>query len=269
MTIVLSLILAALAGFYALVYLRQEALLFYPEPLPNGFAFAQPDVQEVQVPVPGAVLSALHLRQANARGVVFFLHGNAGNLADWFVNQEIYRQSRFDLFMIDYRGYGKSTGRIESEAQLHADVDAAWDAIAPLYRGLRVAIYGRSLGTGLAAHLAARIQPDLTILVSPYWSVIDLARRHYPYLPWFLLRYPLRTHRDIGRIRSPILLIHGDRDRLIPYRHSLRLREAVAHAQLVRVAGAAHNDLQDFETYNRALLEALNRLEDPQPRLAA
>ncbi|TXC66715.1 lysophospholipase [Piscinibacter aquaticus] len=95
--------------------------------------------------------------------------------------------------MLDYRGYGKSSGRIESEAQLHADVRAVWRAVAPHYAGKRVVLYGRSLGTALAASLAAELQPDLTMLVSPYTSMEAMARQHYPWVPGALLRYPLRT----------------------------------------------------------------------------
>ena len=94
---------------------------------------------------------ALHLRLPAPKGVVFFLHGNGGSLESWFINPEFYRRANYDLFMIDYRGYGKSTGQIESEAQLRADVRAAWATVAPQYAGRKVVFYGRSLGTGLAA----------------------------------------------------------------------------------------------------------------------
>lgn len=248
----------ALLGLFGLVYTRQERLIFFPEPLAPDFPPVMPDVEEVAIPVDGgARLSALHLRLPDPKGVVFFLHGNAGNLADWFVDAPFYRDANFDLFMIDYRGYGRSTGRITSEAQLHADVAAAWESIAPRYRGLRKAVYGRSLGTALAARLAARIQPDLVILVSPYWSLAELARLHYPLLPAFLLRYPLMTWRDIGNIEGPMLLIHGDRDRLIPFEHSERLRALARNATLVRIPGGLHNDLQDSLLYTCAIAGAL------------
>jgi pimeloyl-ACP methyl ester carboxylesterase len=250
----------ALLGLLGLVYLRQEKLIFFPEPLPADFPLAIPDVEQVLIRVDGATLLALHLKLPQPKGVVFFLHGNAGNLADWFVDTPLYRSANFDLFMIDYRGYGKSSGRIESEAQLHSDVAVAWEQIAGRYRDLRKVIYGRSLGTALAARLAARIQPDLTILVSPYWSVAELARLLYPLLPLFLLRYPLMTFQDVGRIAGRVLLIHGDHDRLIPFDHSVRLRAVARDGELVRIAGAAHGDLQDFERYQQTVAEALARL---------
>ena len=245
-------------GGLAWLYLRQEKLLFQPETLAADHVFALgDDVHELQVTVPGARLSALHLRLPAPRGVVFFLHGNGGNLANWFVNVDSYRKANFDLFMIDYRGYGKSTGRIESEAQLRADVRAAYDHIAPRYRGLKMVIYGRSLGSGLAAGLAVDVQPALTMLVSPYISMKALVAAYYPFVPGVLLRYPLRTDVDLPRISGPVLLIHGERDALIPAQHSTALLPLARRGRQSLIPGAAHNDLQDFETYREVVQAAL------------
>jgi pimeloyl-ACP methyl ester carboxylesterase len=261
----LSLTLAIAALFYvgvmALLWFGQERLIFQPTPLPAAQALsADADVHERFVDVDGARLSLLELRLPEPKGVVFFLHGNAGNLQSWFVNAEFYRRANFDLVMLDYRGYGKSSGRIESEAQLHADVKAVWNAVAPRYAGRRVVMLGRSLGTALAATLAAQVQPDLTLLVSPYQSMAALAAQHYPWVPAALLRYPLRTDEHLPRIRQPVVLLHGDRDTLIPPTHSEALKSRAPQAQLVIVPGAGHNDLQEFDSYLGAVQAALRAL---------
>lgn len=243
------------------LYFRQEKLLFPGTALPPDYRFNVPaDVQEVSLPVPGATLSALHLRLADPRGVVLFLHGNDENLASWFVNTDYYRNLNYDLFMIDYRGYGKSTGRIESQAQLLADVRAAWDYVAPQYAGKKRVIYGRSLGTGPAALLAADVQPDLTVLVSPYCSVTEVARSQYPFVPGFLVRYPLSTCDAAARMRSPLLLVHGDRDTLIPPAHSERIRARDAAAELQMIRGAGHEDIHEFPAYLDLLAARLRAL---------
>ena len=203
----LGLSLAALllyAGVLALLWWKQERLMFYPVPLPADYPLATaPDVHEVTVPVDGARLSVLHLRLPQPRGVVFFLHGNAGNLAGWFSDLDFYRQANYDLVMPDYRGFGKSTGHIALPAQLRRDVRAAWDTVANRYAGRKVVLYGRSLGTALAAELAADLAaagrpPALTVLVSPYTSMRDLTAEFYPWVPSFLVRYPLDTAAHIG-----------------------------------------------------------------------
>ncbi|HEX2013205.1 MAG TPA: alpha/beta fold hydrolase [Roseateles sp.] len=249
-------------GVYALLlawlYWRQERLLFMPEPLPAAHRFEfGADVTERVIEVPGARLSALHLQLPAPKGLIFFLHGNAGSLQSWFVNADFYRRAGYDLFMLDYRGYGKSTGRIESEAQLRADVRAAWELVAPRYAGLKRVIYGRSLGTALAAGLAAEVEPELTLLVSPYCSMGELMRQHYPFVPAALLRYPLDTCADAARIGGALWLLHGEQDPLIPPAHSERLRQRAPQARLLLIPGAGHNDLQNSEPYLRAVREAL------------
>ena len=252
---------ALYAGILVWIYLRQESLLFHPEPLPATHRFDRgDDVHETVIAVPGANLSALELRLADPKGVVFFLHGNAGNLESWFVNVDLYRRLNYDLVMLDYRGYGKSTGRIQSEAQLRADVRAVWSSVAARYMGKIKVIYGRSLGTALAAGLALEVQPDLTILVSPYYSMVELASQHYPLAPVSLLRYPLNTAEDIARYRGPLILMHGELDTLISPSHSERLQTLAPQAQLIRLPKAAHGDVHESEVYLQALISVLSTL---------
>jgi alpha-beta hydrolase superfamily lysophospholipase len=244
-----------------LLYAFQERLIFLGDPLPadHRFAFDQ-TFEEVPIPVEGATLDALHFTQPGARGLVFFIHGNAGNLATWTTGVDFYRKAGYDLFMFDFRGYGKSSGRISGEAQLHADVRAAYDAIAPRYAGRPIVIYGRSLGSGLAARLALDVDPALLVLVTPYSSLEAVARRLYPWAPAALLRYPLRTDALLPRLRTPLVLLHGTRDLVIPVEQSRTLRDlARAPAELVTVEGAGHNDLQEYPAYREALLRALDR----------
>lgn len=245
----------------ALLWWGQEQLIFLPTRLaPEHRLALERDVHERTIDVDGARLHALHLKLPAPRGVVFFLHGNAGNLQSWFVDLDVFRRANVDVFMIDYRGYGKSSGRIESEAQLHADVRAAWDAVAPQYAAGKRVLLGRSLGSGLAATLALQVQPDLTILVSPYASMRALAAEVYPWVPSALLRYPLATDQVVTRLRTPLLLVHGERDDIIPPHHAQALKQAQPQARLHLVKGAGHNDLQSFDDYHRVLRQALDAL---------
>ncbi|MCY7387913.1 MAG: alpha/beta hydrolase [Burkholderiales bacterium] len=254
--------MAALAyvGIVALVYFRQEKLIFSPVPLNADHQFKIADVEEVKVPVAGAELSALHLRLPNPKGVVFFLHGNGGNLQTWLTGVDFYRRVNYDLFMIDYRGYGKSSGQIESEAQLHDDMRVAWNRIAPQYAGKKLVVYGRSLGTGLAAKLSSDVQPDLTVLVSPFESLKAMGDAHYPWLPGLVNRYPMRSDEWLPKIKGPIVIQHGDMDTLIGLSHGERLTKLREGIELVVVNGAGHNDIHKFQKYLDTLADRLKNL---------
>ena len=256
---------AAYLALLGILYLRQEALIFPGTKLPDEFKFdfGPQRFNEIRIEVPGASLDALQFTQPNPRGLVFFIHGNAGNLSTWTTGLDFYRRINYDLFMFDYRGYGKSSGHIESEAQLHADVRAAWDAIAPRYRDKPIVVYGRSLGTGLATKLAVDVNPRLLVLVSPYTSLDAAARRQYPIAPAWLLKYPLRTDQLIGDVKSPILLIHGADDTLIPASDSEQLKSlARSPVELLLISGAGHHGIHEFPAYLDGLAARLTELTD-------
>ncbi|MFC5499039.1 alpha/beta hydrolase [Caenimonas terrae] len=257
----------ALAAIYACaigwLWFCQERLLFEPDPLAHNQSISNdPDVHESFIDVPGARLNAAQLKLPNPRGVVFFLHGNSGNLKKWFVDLDAFRELNFDVVMFDYRGFGKSSGQIASEQQLRADVRAVWAEYAPRYEGKRVVISGQSLGTGLAAGLSAELcaagkAPDLTLMVSAYSSMQALADELYPWVPSAVLRYPLATLDYACRLTGKLMLIHGDKDELIGLHHSQALCKAAPHAQFLCVEGAGHSDLHQFPSFRKAVNAAL------------
>ena len=249
----------AIVALYAYLYLAQGSIVFQPTALADDYEFQIPvPFEEVNIPVDGAVINAIHFRQEDPQGLIFFLHGNGGNLQGWSANADYYRRVNYDVLMIDYRGYGKSSGKIESEQQLHDDVRAAWDYIAGRFEGKPIVIYGRSLGTAPATRLARDVNPDLLVLVSPFSSVLALAREQYKFVPEWLVRFPLRTDRVIGEVAAPIMLLHGDRDSLIALQHSHTL-EALAgdNARLIAIEGAGHDDIHLFDKYVDTLTDSL------------
>jgi len=252
---------AAYAAALCALYVFQERLLFPSTTMAASYAFefAQP-FEEMRIPVPGGSLDALLFRQPRPRGLVFFLHGNRGDLRTWTTGLDFYRRVNYDLFIVDYRGYGKSTGRIDSEAQLHGDVRAAWDAIAPRYAGQPIVVYGRSLGSGLAAELARNVHPALLVMVTPFVNLAAAAQRRYPMAPGFLLKYPLRTDAIIGDVTSPVFLVAGSRDRLTPPSDSLALK-ALTHSpvEVLVVEGAGHVNIHQFPDYLDGLAKRLLR----------
>ena len=251
-------ILAYLTAMAAL-YVFQDKLIFPAEPLPKDYQFSfDMPFTEINLPVDGAVLNALHFKQENSRGVIFFLHGNSGNLVDWVTDLEFYRRENYDLFIFDYRGYGKSTGELSSQSQAIDDVQTAWDFIAPQYKDKPIVIYGRSLGSALGTELAQKVNPALLVLVSPFTSMIDMARQRYPIAPSWLLRFPFETNKIIQNVSSDVLLIHGDKDDFIPIIHSQKLQQLTQKSsKLIIIKGADHSDIHHSDDYIKALVKYL------------
>jgi pimeloyl-ACP methyl ester carboxylesterase len=241
------------------LYFKQETLLFYPRKLPAAYQFQLPGCY-VEFPIiapDGAQLSGLLFKADSAKGLVFFLHGNGGSLAEWGQLAPTYLARGYDVFMLDYRGYGKSTGTMTSQAQLLSDVELAYQQILARYTESQVVIAGYSLGTGPATWLAARHHPKRLLLHAPYYSMDDMAAHTisvWPVLPDFLLRYPLPTNEFIQQVSAPIVLVHGDHDNLIPYNSSTRLKTLLKPGdQLITIRGGGHNGLTETSQYQQLL----------------
>ena len=245
--------------FYLIVclylFFTQERIIFYPTVIAHDFAypFTRPYTEEF-LPVAGATLALVHFTQPNPRGVVLYLHGNADTLRNSDTFAERFIRCGYDVILFDYRGYGKSTGSITNEADLHRDAQAVYDYVRQSYDEDQIIIYGHSLGSGFAVPLAATHSPRMLILESPYVSMEDLTAKRMPYIPLFLLKYPLRSDQWIGKVRCPIYLFHGSNDGLIPYNSSERLQAySSAPTQLIRIDGGGHANLVSFAVYRTAL----------------
>lgn len=237
----------------------QEGLIFFPETLPRDFrySFAFPH-EELFIPVEGAVLNALHFKTSQRKGVVLYFHGNAGSLRTWGEVSPVFVQRGYDVMIFDYRGFGKSTGRLRGEKDLLEDGMAIYDYVKTRYGEERIVVYGRSIGTGAAVWVSARNRPRTVVLESPYDSLIALAAHHYPFIPPFLLeiflKYPLRTDVWIKDVSSPVVIFHGTRDDIIPFAASERLaRDNPGRVHLIAVEGGDHNNLETFSAYGREL----------------
>ena len=237
----------------------QESLIFHPEVLPADYQFKFPiPFEEVTLQVDGAVIHALLFKSAKARGVVLYFHGNAGSLRTWGEIAPEFTSRGYDLFIPDYRGFGKSTGRADSEATLLRDGAAAYAYVAGLYSNKRILVYGRSIGTGIAAFVAQKASPKALILESPFFSFTDLAAYHYPLLPRSILetflRYSFHTDAWMKNIACPVYLFHGTKDDIIPSTASQRLMDILGDkGTLILVDGGGHNDLADFGVYREKL----------------
>ena len=248
----------------ALAYVLQERLIFLPDRLDKKyqFSFATPFDEVFVGTDDGHALSGLLFKTQASRGVIFYLHGNAGSLGEWGEVASTYLRLQYDVFMLDYRGYGKSEGTITNEVQLVRDVQQAYNHLLKSYKERDVIVLGYSLGSGFAAKIAAANQPRMLIMQAPYYSLTDMMRHSYPFLPTFLLKYKLSTKDVLPECKMPIVLFHGDQDEVIPYAQSLKLKELLKPGDtLITLTGVGHNGM----TYEAAYIGALETILDGRP----
>ena len=237
------------------VYFLQEKLMFFPERLSKSYDYDfNSDFSEFNIQsASGNVLNALHFKTDSAKGIVIYFHGNAGSLASWGTVSDDFISNHYDLLIFDYPGYGKSTGKM-SEENLFLDAQSVYDFCREKFSENRIVLYGRSIGTGIAAYLASGNHPGQLILEAPYYSMVDLSSRLYPFLPSFILRYPLRTDLFLEKVDCPVTIIHGTEDEVIYPESSEKLKPLLTKEDEVHyINGGHHNDLNRFQSYKDIL----------------
>lgn len=250
------LIVVALAGYggiLLLMYVFQRRLMYFPDPTHTAPAMAGlPQAQELRLEsIDGERLVAWHVPPRGERPVILYLHGNAGALN--------LRAGRFEwmiaegdgLVALSYRGFGGSTGE-PTEQGLINDALAAYDFAVARYPARRIVLWGESLGTAVAIALAAAREVGGVILDAPFTSIADVGAAAYPFAPvrW-LIKDAFRSDRRIGKVRAPILVLHGERDAIVPIRFGERLYALAGEPKrMVRFPQGGHVDLDDHGAMN-------------------
>jgi uncharacterized protein len=191
----------------------------------------------------GEVLHAWHLRAANPRALVVYFHGNGGNLSVWAPILADLARHGYDVFAVDYRGYGASSGR-PTEAGLYRDADAVVQQVSGLAGGRPVIYWGRSLGTAIAAYAASRHRPDGIILESGFSDAMAIVRAS-PLLRFLSMfsTYRFETAKWLEHVDAPALVLHGDADSVIPYVLGRDLFDRMkGDKAFVTIPGGDHND---------------------------
>ncbi len=240
-----------------LIFFLQDYLMFKPEKLPADFQFyyENQETEEYNVETrDGAVINGLRFKAREPKGVVFYLKGNSKSIKGWGKFAVDFTRHGYDVLMVDYRGFGKSTGRRTQKA-IKRDMQVVYEKIREKVDEKYIILYGRSLGSGFAAKLASMNNPRMLILDAPYYSLSHVAKKYIPFMPLSLLiKFPMPTYKWLRYVQCPIHIIHGTDDHLIPYKSSLKLSKIKPkQTTLYTVIGGGHKNLNTFESYHKML----------------
>jgi len=251
----------------------EERFIFYPEraitrtPTIYGLPFEDVSFHAAD----GVRLNGWFVAHPKARTTLLWFHGNAGNISHRLENiRLLHEKIPAHVFIFDYRGYGRSEGAV-SEEGTYRDATGALNYLRSRrdVDPKRIVFFGRSLGAAVAADLAAREDCRALILETPFVSIREMAKAALPFLPIGPL---LRTRYDmvekIGKVRAPLLVLHGDKDEVVPYEQGRRVFEAApSPKEFYAIVGARHNDtyLAGGDSYFKVLRDFIQRGASPIP----
>lgn len=242
------------------VYFNQTGMVFQSAKLPKDYRFGYyQKFEELNIKsFDGAKLNGLLFKAENSKGLVFYLHGNAGTLETWGSIAGIYTRLGYDIFILDYRSFGKSEGEIQNEEQLNKDVSIAYKTLAKRYPENKIIIAGYSIGSGLATILASENKPKALILQAPYYSFTELSSSKVPFFPNFMKKFSLETYEYLPTIKAPIYIFHGKNDQLIPYENSVRLSQLLKeNCHFYPLRDQDHVGMNENSDYQNALKRIL------------
>lgn len=245
-----------------LLFVFQTKLVFYPGKLSRNYKFKlRPGDEEVFITTKDDEKINALFYHGDRDDVILYFHGNAGDLSGWQFVAEDFVSFGYSILIIDYRGYGKSTGTI-SEKGFYKDAEAAHNFLVTRKNVTsdNIIIYGRSIGTGVAVELARNKQCKGLVLESPYTSLKKLANEKLPFFfPSLYLKFSFNNLAKIQEVKSPVIFLHGSKDTLIPASHTQKLfKKFTGKKKMILIAEGSHNDLNSFEEHQIFLKEYLS-----------
>jgi uncharacterized protein len=243
-------------------YVFQEKFIFQPKKLAKDypFQFDQSFTEHFIKTDDGEVLNALLFKSpTTSKGFILYFHGNAGSLQRWGQYAIDFTQLGYDILMIDYRGYGKSTST-PSEKDLYRDAQTVLNWSKENIPFTRLIIYGRSLGSAVASQLATKHTPDLLILETPFDEFKSVV--YAPIRPLLTL-LPVRNHFPnkifLQKAKCKKVIFHGTNDWVVPFSSAMKLKPLLSSEdKFFVIEGGGHKNLRNFEEYHKALAEVLN-----------
>lgn len=239
------------------LYFLQEKFIFHPKKLPADYQY-QFDIPFKEINIPITDKKNLSIVQFTvpdsiSKGIVLYFHGNRANISRYAKYATDFTSKGYEVWMIDYPGYGKSTGK-RTEQVLYDDALTFYKMALSKVSAEHIIIYGKSLGTGIAAQLASIRDCKKLILETPYYSMDALAKHYffmYPVMP--MSKYSLPTFEHFKYIKAPISIFHGTKDAVIPFKQAKWLAQKKPGTELIVIERGKHNNLSEFPLYKQRL----------------
>lgn len=255
--LVFGLYILFLVGFY----LFQEKVIFRPKKLAKNYIYLfEKEFEEVNIKTnDNSIINALHFKVKNPKGIILYYHGNKGNLKRWGPMVSPFTEYGYDVFVMDYRGYGKSNGE-RNEKNLYSDAQLCYKYVTRFFDEKSIIIYGRSLGGTFATYVSSQNKPKKLILEAPFYNLTDLSNRKFTFLPYkYLLKFKFNSNEFIKDIKCPITIFHGDEDRLIPLKSGQKLYEASDKVltKFVIIKNGTHHNLMTSDLYKEKMATLL------------
>jgi pimeloyl-ACP methyl ester carboxylesterase len=241
-------------------YQKQVKFFFPGAKLPNNYTYNYPvKFKEVTIITKDSVLlSGILFPSDSSKGVILYLHGNTGALDKWGNISKTYTSLHYDLFIMDYRGYGKSQGSIKNEGELYNDVQEVYNYLKSLYNENKIIVLGYSMGTGPAAFLASKNHPKELILQAPYYSLPDAMHHLRPSFDTAKIAFHFNTFQFLKQTTVPVIIFHGDQDKMFYYGSSLQLETFFKPGdKLITLKGAGHPFMDQNPDYLYSLQNIL------------
>lgn len=251
-----------------ILHYLQEKIVFLPVKLPDDYVFDFPlDFREHVFRTPhNGKINALHFKVENPKGVILYYHGNADNLVRWGKIASEFTRFRYDVFVMDYRQYGKSTGP-RKENYLFSDAQFCYNFLKEIYGEENIIVYGRSLGGSFAVKMAADNEPQQLILESTFYNLQDIASRWLPYSTTekisSKMAYHFLSNENITAVNCPVYQFHGNKDLVVPLKSGKKLFEILQEEKpdlekkFIEIKGGSHDDLMKFKEFKHEIQRIL------------
>ncbi|HEY0677569.1 MAG TPA: alpha/beta fold hydrolase [Chitinophagaceae bacterium] len=246
------------------LYYLQDRIMFRPIPVNNDhkYEIAQPH-KEINIPYSDqSNISIVQFESGSspAKGVVLYFHGNRANISYYARHAPLFTSRGYEVWMLDYPGYGKSTGE-RREQVLYEWALTIYKLARTRYSPDSIVLYGKSLGTGIAAQLASVRDCKHLLLETPYYSFPSVIGQYAPVYPFNkMIRYRIPTYEYLQRVTAPVTIFHGTSDGVITYRNSKRLKPFLKKGdEFITIEGGSHNDLPAYDEYLKKMDSILSR----------